>query len=395
MVTPYLPYPPISGGRNRTFTLISRLRAEFNITLVCFGRPEEQAFDISPLRNLCETHVIDRAPSPGRLRAALLSVTSIRPVTMRLYTSMGMRGAVSRLLSERHYDAIHVESFYMMQNVPDAPVVPILLTEPSIEFMAWWRFSGVARPIYQRPALMLEAAKMRVFEPRAWRRVPLVGTVSQVDMDLVRRVAPGVRVVLTPNGIDETFFQPGMSPRDPLRAVYMGDYKYFPNTEAILYFAAEIMPIIRARLPGFTLTLLGKEPPPELVALGHDPHSGIRVMGLVPDTRPFLTEAGVFVCPQRSGGGTRFKLMEALACGCPVVSTTLGAEGLEGTHGTDLLIADTPQTFADALLKLAGDPALCERLGMNGRRLVLDKHSASRSAQLHAAAYRQLMHAAQ
>jgi hypothetical protein len=391
MITPYLPFPPISGGRNRTYTLIKRLRDEFTFTLACFGRPEEQAFDITPLRDLCEVHVIDRAPSPGKLRAALLSISSISPITTRLYASVSMSNMVSRMLHERQYAAIHVESFYMMQHVPDDCRVPVLLTEPSIEYMAWWRFSAVAQPVYQRPALMLEAAKMRMFEPRAWQRAQLVGAVSQVDLDLVRRVAPNVQVMLTPNGVDEQAFRPGTTPRDPLSAVYMGDYKYFPNTEAILYFTAEIMPLIRDRLPGFTLTLLGKEPPAELVALGENPRNGLRVLGLVPDTRPYLTGAGVFICPQRSGGGTRFKLMEALACGCPVVSTTLGAEGLGGVPGSDLLIADTPRAFADAILTLAGDPMLRERLGINGRQLVIEKHSAARSSQLHAQAYRWLM----
>src|SRR4051812_19795618 len=125
MLTPYLPYPPVSGGRSRPYNLIKELRRTYKITLVCFGRPEEQAFDISPLQELCEVFVIDRASSPGKLQAAMLSLTSIRPITMRLYSSPEFQDTVAGLLKERHYDLVHVESFYMMQNVPHNVPVPI------------------------------------------------------------------------------------------------------------------------------------------------------------------------------------------------------------------------------------------------------------------------------
>src|SRR5579859_4419323 len=125
MLTPYLPYPPVSGGRSRTYNLVRHLSRYYNITLVCFGRPEEKSFDITPLRDLCETYVIDRASSPGTAQAALLSLTSIRPITMRLYSSSEFRTVVRRLLKERHYDLVHLESFYMMQNIPQNVPAPV------------------------------------------------------------------------------------------------------------------------------------------------------------------------------------------------------------------------------------------------------------------------------
>ena len=118
MLTPYLPYPPVSGGRSRTFNLIKRLVRDYQITLLCFARPEERAFDLAPLLELCEVVIIDRASSPGALRAAVLSATSIRPITMRLYASPNFRETLRRLLRVRLFDLVHVESFYMMQNLP-------------------------------------------------------------------------------------------------------------------------------------------------------------------------------------------------------------------------------------------------------------------------------------
>src|SRR5450432_2632458 len=137
MLTPYLPYPPVSGGRSRTYNLVKQLTRDYKITLMCFGRPEEKAFDISPLRELCDVTVINRASSPGTLKAALLSLSSVKPITMRLYSSAEFRQRVKQFLAEQDCDLIHVESFYMMQNVPQNTPVPVLLAEPAIEFIAW------------------------------------------------------------------------------------------------------------------------------------------------------------------------------------------------------------------------------------------------------------------
>jgi glycosyltransferase involved in cell wall biosynthesis len=390
MLTPYLPYPPISGGRTRTYNLIKRLRRDVNITLVCFGRPEEQTFDLAPLRELCETYVIDRPSSPSTAKAAILSLTSLKPITMRLYTTPEMRSKLASLLAERRYDVIHIESFYMLQNLPPDCDIPVLLAEPAIEYLAWWRHAKVAQPLFQRPAIALEALKMRVFEPQTWRQAQVVGAMSEIDADIVQSAASDVKTMLAPNGVDEEYFQPNTTPREGATAIYMGDYKYFPNVDAVTYFAHEIMPLIRAVRPDFTLSLIGKDPPPDLLALSHQPDSGIRVLGLVDDTRPYLTTAALFVCPLRSGSGTRFKLLEALACGLPVVSTTFGAEGLNAVHNQHMLLADTPQAFADAVLRLLNDPTAAAELGAQGRGWVVANHSWGRSAALVLDAYRNL-----
>ena len=382
MLTPYLPYPPVSGGRARTYNLLKRLTRDFAITLVCFGRPEERAFDLSPLQALCELIVISRPSSPSKARAALLSLTSVKPITMRLYTSNEFRESIQRLLRVRLFDLIHVESFYMLQNLPPELPVPVFLSEPAIEYLAWWRHARVAMPLYQRPALALEALKMRFFEPQAWSAATLVGVMSEVDARIVKRAAPGVPTALSPNGVDVDYFKPSNVRRDPDSAIFMGDYKYFPNEDAVLYFVREIMPLIRAKRPNFTLTLLGKEPTPALIRLSGDPRNGLRIQGLVEDTRPYLSRAGLFVCPLRSGSGTRFKLLEALACGCPVVSTSLGAEGLGAQDGRHMRIVDTPQAFADAVLRLLDDPEEAARLSRHGRSWVVERHSWARSAAL-------------
>ena len=381
MLTPYLPYPPNSGGRSRTFNLVKHLRADFTISLICFGRPEEQAFDLEPLRDLCNLTVIDRAPSPSKARAALLSLTSLHPVTMRLYHTPEMAQAVLHTLAEHSIDLIHVESFYMMPNLPSVRAVPVLLSEPAIEYVAWRRHARVAQPWYTRPAITLEAIKMRWWEPRTWNQATVVGVMSEIDATQIHRATPGVQTVMAPNGVDVDYFQPDAGvKRDQRTAVYMGDYKYFPNTDAVLYFASEILPLVRKQHPEFQLVLLGKDAPPEILALHDDPNTPVTYAGLVDDTRPYLQGSALFVCPLRSGSGTRFKLMEALACGCPVVSTTVGAEGLNATDGTQMLLRDSPQAFASAIIELLNDPARGAAMGREGRAWVENRHGWAYSA---------------
>jgi glycosyltransferase involved in cell wall biosynthesis len=148
------------------------------------------------------------------------------------------------------------------------------------------------------------------------------------------------------------------------------------------------LPLIRAKIPDFKLILLGKDPSPDILALQSD---AVQVMGLVDDTRPYLQSSAVFVCPLRSGSGTRFKLLEALACGCPVVSTTIGAEGLGAVDGVNMVLRDTPQSFADGVIHLLKHPELAGKMGLVGREWAVAKHGWGRSAQILREAYSDIM----
>jgi glycosyltransferase involved in cell wall biosynthesis len=213
---------------------------------------------------------------------------------------------------------------------------------------------------------------------------------SKLDAASIERAAPGAAVTVVPNGVDAGAFQAGRVERDAASAVYMGDYSYFPNVDAVSYFVGEVMPLIRARRPDFTLTLLGKDAPPALLALGRDPAAGVRIEGLVDDTRPYLTRASVFVCPLRSASGTRFKLLEAMACGCPVVSSSIGSEGLEATDGLHLRNADSAPEFAAAVLRLLEHRDEAAQLGRDGCAWVGEEHTWSRSARSLVSAYARL-----
>ncbi|MDX2075871.1 MAG: glycosyltransferase family 4 protein [bacterium] len=388
MLTPYLPYPPVSGGRMRTYNLLKQLANDYDITLVCFGRPDEMVYDITPLGKFCDYHVVERPPSPSTKQAAIMSLTSPRAITMRLYGTDAMHQKIQALLTQKPADMIHVESFYMLQNVPQGIDTPIFLSEPAIEYRAWGKHTRVAK-WYTRPGVAIEALKMRVVEPQIWAKADAVGAMSDIDKALIQKASPKARVYLAPNGVDTAFFTPNPDiAKIPNTAIYMGDYKYFPNADAVIYFATDILPLIQKSIPDFKLILLGKDPSPDILALQSD---AVQVTGLVEDTRPYLQSSAVFVCPLRSGSGTRFKLLEALACGCPVVSTTIGAEGLGAVDGVNMLLRDTPQSFADGVIHLLNHPQQAHQMGVEGREWVVSKHGWGMSAQILREAYSDIM----
>jgi len=388
MVTAYVPYAPVSGGRTRTLGLLESMAGQAAFTLVCLARPEELAADMGRLRRACELVLVPRPPSPTMLQAAGMCLRSPAPFTMQVYRSPGLRQTLSSLLSASRFDLVHVESFYLLQNLRLPCALPVLLVDSAIEYVAWGRHARAGLPRWQRPGFAIEAAKNTLAEPAAWRRADAVGVVSAVDRAIVERRAPGVPVFVMPNGVDVHRFVPLSAARPYGVGVFVGDYKYFPNVDAARRLARNITPALRQRFPDFVMRVIGKDPPASVRALsGH----GVEVTGEVPDVAPYLAAATVFVSPLSSGSGTRTKLLEAMAAGCPIVTTSTSAEGLDLRDGRDALFAETDGEIADAVAMLLEQPERAAALSRHARETAVQRFSWEVSARMHLAAYSELL----
>jgi glycosyltransferase involved in cell wall biosynthesis len=203
-----------------------------------------------------------------------------------------------------------------------------------------------------------------------------VVTVSDVDRRIVEELAPGTATTVVPNGVDVVRVRPPVldgrgAGRRPT-AVFVGKMDYRPNVDGARWFTEEVLPLVRQRVPSFALTIVGRDPTPEVQALsGQD---GVHVTGRVQSTTPFLHEASLAVVPLRAGSGSRLKVLEALAAGTPVVSTSLGVEGLQVDAGRHLLVADGAPAFAAAVADLLADPDRRARMAREGRRLVEERY---------------------
>jgi glycosyltransferase involved in cell wall biosynthesis len=229
---------------------------------------------------------------------------------------------------------------------------------------------------------------MRRFERRTCTAARLTLAVSEPDRALLEETAPGARVVAIPTGVDTGYFSPRPGPERP-GLVFTGSMDWYPNEDGILHFAENTLPLIRREVPGTEVTVVGRDPSARLRAAAA--RAGLRLTGTVADVRPYVAESAVYVVPLRVGGGTRLKIFEALAMAKPVVSTTVGAEGLPLVPGRHFIQADDPGAFAGAVVSLLRDPERRGALGREGRRLVEQHYAWPQVARRFEAACREVV----
>jgi sugar transferase (PEP-CTERM/EpsH1 system associated) len=373
VVAPYPPYPPRFGGAARIYHLLRVLARDHRITLLSFASPDEAA-EMGPLADLgIEVHTVPRAPARSPRRKRLYQLRSLVGRTYSHYSlwSPRMAAGLDGLLSRRRFDVVQLEFGDLAGSYAVAPGPLRVLDEHNVEYRFMERLERQERSRLRRLFYRLEARKLRDDELAACRRADAILTTSDVDRATLAPDVGATPIRVVPNGVDTTFFTPGPPGNGRPRLVFTGAIDYQPNTDAVLHFCAEIWPRVRRAAPEATLAIVGKDPPPAVLALAGE---GVTVTGTVPDVRPWMQSATAFVVPLRTGGGTRLKILEALASGRAVVSTSLGCEGLEVTPGRDILVADEPAAFADAVLRCVGDPALRARLGAAGRALVEERY---------------------
>ena len=246
---------------------------------------------------------------------------------------------------------------------PPPPPAPAVLCHHKVEAMTWRRHYEVQTNPLKKAYLYGQWLKARRFERAECRRFDAVVAVSREDAELMRREYGVAEVADVPTGVDIDYFRPtGAETVEPHGLVFTGSMDWLPNEDAIQFFTREILPLVRERVPQVKLTVVGRKPYASLLELaGRDP--SIVVTGRVEDVRPYMERAAAYVVPIRVGGGTRLKIYEAMAMEKPVVSTTVGAEGLPLRDGEDLLLADTPRAFADAVVRVLEDAEFARRLG--------------------------------
>jgi len=389
----YAPYPADFGGARRTYHLLEQAsRAGHRIDLLAFavGDPTHDAATQAALGRFCRsvTLVADPAALPAALgagdpaavarkrRGQVRSLLSARPYQFYAYYSAQMQAALDRCAAQARPDLVQVEYSQMAYyRLPSG--VPALLDLHNVEYEIMGRVARAGGAPLRRVYNWAEYLKFRRVEPRLWRRFSGLLVTSARDGALVRRDWPAAAVTVVPNGVDTAFFHPpaaaDAATGDP-QVVFTGMMAYYPNHDGALYFAEAIWPTVRAAVPGVGWTIVGAEPSPAVRALAA-PGSGITVTGRVADVRPAIWRSRASVVPLRMGGGTRLKIVEALAMAQPVISTTVGCEGIAVTSGHELLLADTPADFAAAVIGVLRDPAQAAALGAAGRALAVSTYS--------------------
>lgn len=374
MLTPYLPYPLVSGGQIRTYNLLKALSLTHDITLFALIKDEGEREHVSELQKYCKKITLfKRTKQPFVPRNILLAGFSSYPFVVTRNLPLGMKAAVKKELSHGNYDLIHAETFYMMPNIPPTRT-PIILAEQTIEYLGYQDYMKKSHPIL-RPLLGIDVAKIKYWERYYWKKADKLITMSDEDKKFIEReVGRSTNTSVVANGVDLDFFSHVKKrlPKDPT-VLFVGTFKWLPNIEAVDEIVKKIWPLVIAKLPNAKLKIVGFSPTAKIKGYSQDP--SIKVLGAIKDIRDAFATSHMLLAPIRSGKGTRYKVLESMITATPVVATTLAAEGIELHHGQDVLIADTPEALAASTIKLLTDPVLQKKLGEAGQKIVKQNYS--------------------
>jgi sugar transferase (PEP-CTERM/EpsH1 system associated) len=381
LLTPQLPYPPHQGTSLRNFNLIAQLAKRHRVCLLTFLEPDQSLDDAGPLLDMCEW--IDTVPVPRRSSSLRLRqmLTTRRPdMAWRLW-SPAFHDRLAIRLAEAPLDVVQIEAIELAPYMPtisrarreSAEPRPLIVYEDhNAEWVLQKRACLTDLRIPGRwPAAvysLVQWMRLKRYEADVCRRADFVVAMSEADRDAILAIAPEVPVTIVPNGVDLDKYTGYDGPAQPFDLVFTGKMDFRPNVDAMLWFGREVWPLIRQQRPEAKLAIVGQRPHSRLDPLREV--AGITVTGWVPDVRPYIAGATVYVAPLRVGGGTRLKLLQAMAMEAAIAATSLGAEGFPVTHGRELLLADTPASFAQAILALLDDPEQRAQLGAAARRFV-------------------------
>lgn len=357
-VCPFVPWPLENGGKIRAYNLVRAARRLAEIHLRVVREPGQRPEAEEALRSICASAEFFERARPTTVQRWT------RPKLERWFHSPALHARLSQELADGGYHLVHLDELLLARVVPPRREISVIQHHHKLDTLLYDSLS-----LAEGPKRHFDLWKLRRLETESARRYRHHLLCSREDADALRSRHGALDCGVVPSGYDPAHYRPSAPPlaRDPRRLVFVGSMDYGPNVDAVVHFVRETLPRVHARLPDVVLEIVGGEPTREVRALAGE---RVVVTGRVPDVRPHLERAALAVVPLRIGGGTRLKIVEALAMRAPVLSTTIGAEGLGLEDGVHLALADGPEALARRTVELLGDPARAARLAEAGHAFV-------------------------
>lgn len=370
MLTPYLPYPLLSGGQIRTYNLLKKLANKHEITLFALIKDDQERQYISELEKYCsKVKVFNRSQKPFTFHNVTTALLSTYPFLVIRNLAPKTIEAIEEELSTQPYDLIHAETFYMMPHLPKTSI-PTILVEQTIEYLGYESFAKKAFPLI-KPLLNLDINKIKRWEKHYWDKCDKLIVMSEDDKNYVAdKVSNPEKIEVVSNGVDSDWFDQTVRqlPTEPT-ILSVGTFNWLPNVEAVNFLVQKVWPLIKQQVPHARLNIVGNSPTKEVLNYQLS-DSQITVAGRIPDIRDAFKKSHVLVAPVFSGKGTRYKILEAMASGTPVVASTIAVEGLEVEHGKHVLTSNTAEGMAEYAVKVLNDQSLWRKLSTNGYSFV-------------------------
>jgi polysaccharide biosynthesis protein PslH len=387
MISSFLPFPLTSGGHVRLYNLIKNLSARHQITLICEKRDSQTKEDILEVEKICEKVITVKRRKQWSIENIFKTGFSLDPFLITGHTSEEMKLLIQDELVRAPYDLIHVETFYVYQNLParyryaqafaggPRVKIPVVLVEHNIEYLVYERFAKLANPLI-RPLLMLDVKKLKKKEMHVWQSVDKLVAVSNIEKRFMK--LPDVEVVA--NGVDTNNFSFRQFTQIPeeKRVLFIGDYKWMQNKDAVELIVKEIWPNLIAKFKeegkdcNLKLWIVGKNMPSYFKKFADK--DIILDYNNKDQTAEIFRKAYILLAPLRAAGGSSYKILESFASGVSVITTGLGAEGLEAKNGVHLLTSDSPSELADFVYELSQDHSLYKKLMINARKFVEENY---------------------
>ena len=371
-----MPFPAVTGHYLRTLNILKGLTEHFNVCFFGFhdkdGAPTAFAEAERAMRAICEeVHIEFVGAERNRLRLIwdlLSSAVTLRPFVASKYHSVSMHRALRAALLSRNVAVVHADSLPSGQYLAGI-ALPKLLTNHNIEYVRLQTYASIQRSLFKKIAFLIQASLTKRYERRMLRAAGNCVVVSQGDAEVLARLAPEARFFLVNNGTDTSYPPVPLPPAGSCTALWVGGMNDVYNREAVNHFASAILPRIRSQVPQFRWRVVGRDPPKLLVDLAADPNSRVELAGFVDDLRREYADAAIVVVPLTSGGGTKLKVLEAMAMGRAVVTTPIGAEGITVRDGVEMEIADTTEAFSRKTVELLLNPQRAAHMAAAARAL--------------------------
>ena len=391
-LSPTVPFPLTDGGRIRVYNLLKQIAQKSDVTLLALETQPTDADGVVELQALgVQVHLVPNAPTlpPVSFSTLLKAFFKRQPITVARYDVPAYRRKLRELLGNETFDLVHYEMFHTAQFHTETDL-PGVLSQQNVDSAIWRRLcSETANPFYKFAYWTQQLAFQR-YERVLSPKFDAVTCTSDIDAAVFEQYCSTDAIEIIPNGVDITHYQPDFAAEAPAHLIYIGSMDWYPNEDAVAFFTDEVFPRIQEKVPDVKFSIVGGNPSGRVQKLAE--RDGVVVTGRVPEIKPYFAEATVFVVPLRIGSGTRLKILEALAMGKAIVSTSVGAEGLDLKNGEEIFIADEPDAFADAVTQLLTDAELRRRIGENGRARVEQDYDWRRIGEKLHILYTQILH---
>jgi sugar transferase (PEP-CTERM/EpsH1 system associated) len=365
------PFPPNRGGKIRPFQMIKHLAQRHEVHVCSLARSPAEAEAGRGLREHCAHTECALVNEPLQALRMIGRLPTPTPSSMGYFYSTDLRKRVHALHKRNRYDLIFVHCSSMAQYAVDLPDAVKVLDFGDMDSQKWLEYSNY-KPFPLSAGYWLEGKKLEREERRLAYRFDVCTATTRAELATLNQLAPGITSDWFPNGVDHQFFSPDGKDYDPNVISFIGRMDYYPNQECMLRFCKEVLPLIRKQRPSAQLFIVGADPIPAIRKLGELPN--VVVTGSVPDVRPHVRRSAVMVAPLAIARGTQNKILEAMAMGVPVVTSSLAANGVDVVPNEHLLVADDAPSFADLVLRVMEDRQERQRLGAAGRARVMSHH---------------------